>query len=207
MEETAIYAVKGEFGDFFQRLLTLEFWQECFASFQILGPLAPVLLAAVESLIPALPLVAIVALNVASHGPVFGFLYSWVGTCIGCTGVFLFFRKVVRRAFFRLENRSGRVRRARDWVRRFDPAALFLIAVLPFTPSAFLNFAFGVSDFDGRRYLLTIYGAKLIMIALLAIFGQSLVEAMEHPLYMILSVVMLFLLWYASKKVRKRHNL
>ena len=198
---------KEEAAEFFQRLLTLEFWQECFASFQILGPLAPVMLAAIESLIPALPLVAIVALNVASHGPVLGFLYSWIGTCIGCTGVFLFFRKVVRRAFFRLENRSEKVHRARDWVKRFDPAALFLIAIMPFTPSAFLNFAFGVSDFDGRKYLLTIYGAKLIMIALLAICGQSLVEAMENPLYSILTIALLFLLWYASKKVREKHNL
>lgn len=207
MESIATNITKEKLVDFSQRLLTLEFWQECFASFQILGPLAPVMLAAVESLVPALPLVAIVALNVASHGPVRGFLYSWVGTCIGCTGVFLFFRKVVRRAFFRLENRSEKVHRARDWVKRFDPAALFLIAIMPFTPSAFLNFAFGVSDFDGRKYLLTIYGAKLIMIALLAVCGQSLVEAMENPLYCILTVVLLFLLWYASKKVRERHNL
>lgn len=188
-------------------LVTLEFWEECFDSFQILGPLAPILLAAVESLIPALPLVAIVTLNVAAHGAVFGFVYSWAGTCAGCTVVFVFFRKVVRRLFFRLEKKSDRVRRAREWVNRFDPAALFLIVIMPFTPSAFVNFAFGVSDFDGRKYLRTIYAAKAVMIALLALFGQSLVESFEQPLFIVLAVVLLFALWLISRKVRKKHDL
>lgn len=188
-------------------MMTLEFWQECFASFQILGPFAPVLLAAVESLIPALPLVAIVTLNVAAHGAVFGFLYSWAGTCIGCTIVFLFFRKVVRRAFFRLEKRSEKVKKAREWVNRFNTTALFFIAIMPFTPSAFLNFAFGVSDFDGKKYLTTIIGAKAIMIALLALFGQSVVEAMDNPWFIALAAVLLLFLYYISKKVRQKHDL
>lgn len=188
-------------------MMTLEFWQECFASFQILGPFAPVLLAAVESLIPALPLVAIVTLNVAAHGAVFGFLYSWAGTCIGCTIVFLFFRKVVRRAFFRLEKRSEKVKKAREWVNRFNTTALFFIAIMPFTPSAFLNFAFGVSDFDGKKYLTTIIGAKAIMIALLALFGQSVVEAMDNPWFIALAAVLLLVLYYISKKVRQKHDL
>lgn len=198
---------EGEIFDFFKQMTTLEFWQQCLESFQILGPLVPILLAAIESFIPALPLVAIVALNVAAHGPIFGFLYSWIGTCVGCTCVFLFFRKVVRRAFFRLENKSPKVKKAREWVNRFNPAALFVLAMMPFTPSAFVNFAFGVSDFDGRRYLKTIYGAKALMIGLLALFGQSVVEAMENPWYIILACLLLLVLWYVSKKVREKHNL
>lgn len=198
---------EGELFRYLKLITSLEFWEECFASFQILGPLAPVLLAMVESLIPALPLVAIVALNVAAHGAILGFLYSWIGTCIGCTIVFLFFRKVVRPAFFRLENKSPKVKKAREWVKGFNPTALFVIAIMPFTPSAFLNFAFGVSDFDGRKYIKTIVGAKAIMIALLALFGQSLVESMENPLFILFAAALLFALWYISKKIREKHGL
>lgn len=196
-----------EFIKYMKLMMTLEFWQECFDSFQILGPLAPILLAAIESLIPALPLVAIVTLNVAAYGAVWGFLYSWAGTCIGCTIVFLFFRKVVRRGFFRLEERSAKVKKAREWVNRFNPTALFFIAIMPFTPSAFLNFAFGVSDFDEKKYLYTIIGAKAIMIGLLALFGQSVVEAMDNPWFIVLAVLLMLLLYFISKEVRKRHNL
>ncbi len=198
---------KGELFQYLKMMMTLEFWQECFDSFQILGPLAPILLAAVESLIPALPLVAIVTLNVAAHGAFPGFFYSWCGTSLGCTVVFLFFRKVVRPGFFRLEKKSRKVRKAREWVNRFDRRALFLIVIMPFTPSAFVNFAFGVSDFDGKKYLCTIYGAKAVMIALLALFGQSLVESMENPVFILLAAALLFLLWLISKKVRERHDL
>lgn len=198
---------KGELFRYLKWMTTLEFWQECLDSFQILGPLVPILLAAVESLVPALPLVAIVTLNVAAHGALPGFFYSWCGTCLGCTVVFAFFRKVVRPAFFRLEKKSLKVKKAREWVNRFDRRALFLIVIMPFTPSAFVNFAFGVSDFDAKKYLCTIYGAKAIMIALLALFGQSLVESLENPVFILLAIVLLFLLWLISKKVRERHDL
>ncbi len=70
-----------------------------------------------------------------------------------------------------------------------------------------MNFAFGVSDFDGRKYLRTIYAAKAVMIALLALFGQSLVESFEQPLFIVLAVVLLFALWLISRKVRKKHDL
>lgn len=195
------------FFKYIETMLTLEYWEELFNSFQILGPLAPILLAAVESLIPVLPLVAIVTLNVAAHGPIFGFLYSWAGTCIGCTIVFYFFRKVARGAFSRLAERSKRVGKAREWVNRVNKVALFFIAIMPFTPSAFLNFAFGVSEFDEKEYLVTLVCAKAVMIGLLAIFGQSVVESMENPLFIILAVGLILILYFISKKVRKKHDL
>lgn len=63
----------------FHQLGQLEFWEGLLTGFEDLGPLVPILLAAVESFFPPLPLVAIVALNVAAHGGVLGFLYSWMG--------------------------------------------------------------------------------------------------------------------------------
>ena len=45
-----------------------------------LTPWVGVGLAALESLFPPIPLTAVVAANVAAFGPVFGFLYSWIGS-------------------------------------------------------------------------------------------------------------------------------
>ena len=59
------------------QLGTLEYWEALLAGFEGLGPLVPILLAMVESFFPPLPLIAIVALNVAAHGGLLGFLYSW----------------------------------------------------------------------------------------------------------------------------------
>ena len=77
---------------FVHQLGTLEFWQTLLDSFGDLGPLAPIFLAMVESFFPPLPLIAIVALNVAAHGGLFGFVYSWVGVMLGGTLMFLFWR-------------------------------------------------------------------------------------------------------------------
>lgn len=189
------------------KISSLEFWQTLLGSFQILGPVAPILLACVESLIPALPLVAIVTLNVLAHGPVWGFLYSWVGSCVGCTLVFLFFRKVVKRPLGHLIDKSQKGQKARAWVNRFNPSALFVLVMMPFTPSSFVNFAFGISDFDAAQYLRTIVIAKLGMILLLALFGQSISAALERPIYIVLAAALLAGLYLLSKWVNKHHGL
>lgn len=193
--------------EYIKLISTVEFWESVFASFRILGPLAPILLAAVESLIPALPLIAIVTLNVAAHGMVLGFLYSWIGASLGSTLVFLFYRKIVKKLFLKLINKYNKVRKARDWVNGVNPKALFAIAVLPFTPSSFLNLAFGISDFDERKYLCIMITAKAIMILLLSLFGQSLVKALETPVFIILAVLLAVVLYIISKKVSKDHKL
>ncbi len=186
---------------------SVDFWEKCFYSFQILGPLAPILLTAMESLIPALPLIAIVTLNVAAHGIILGFLYSWFGACLGSTIVFLFYRRVLKRLFLKLFARYAKVRKARDWVNNVNPRALFFIAILPFTPSSFLNFAFGISDFDEKKYLVIMVSAKAFMILLLAFFGQSVVKAFENPAFIILALILVIVLYIISKKVSKDHNL
>ncbi len=186
---------------------SVEFWERCFHSFRILGPLAPILLTAMESLIPALPLIAIVTLNVAAHGIILGFLFSWVGASLGSTLVFLFYRKIIKKLFIKLVERYAKVRKARDWVNRVNPKALFLIAILPFTPSSFLNFAFGISDFDEKKYLITMISAKAIMILMLSLFGQSVVTAIENPIFIIIAIVLAIVLYIVSKKVSKDNDL
>ena len=93
----------------------------------------------VESIFPPLPLIAIVALNVAAHGGFLGFVYSWLGVAAGGTVVFLFWRRVVKRFFWKLASRSEKLKKAQQWVSHVDTATLFMLAVLPFTPTSFLH--------------------------------------------------------------------
>ena len=193
--------------DILNQLFSLPFWIDLFERFAALGPAAPVLLAALESILPPMPLIAIVTLNVAAHGPVLGFLYSWGGTCAGCTLVFLCMRWVLRPAAQRMARRSDKMDKARTWVKSIRPMALFGILMLPFTPSSFMNFAFGVSEYPAQAYLLTLYLSKLVMIGSLALFGQSAVQAMEDPRYIALSVALAAFLWRLSKWMSNRHHL
>ncbi len=192
---------------FVHQLGTLEFWQTLLDSFGDLGPLAPIFLAMVESFFPPLPLIAIVALNVAAHGGLFGFVYSWVGVMLGGTLLFLLWRRVLNQFFWKFASRSQKLEKAEQWVSRFDVSSLFMLSVLPFTPSSFMHFAFGISDFDEKRYLITMLLGKGVMVAMMALFGQSLVSSMKNPVYLVLAVVIWGAMYWGSKRFCKKHDL
>ena len=189
---------------FVHQLGTLEFWQTLLDSFGDLGPLAPIFLAMVESFFPPLPLIAIVALNVAAHGGLFGFVYSWVGVMLGGTLMFLFWRRVLKQFFWKFASRSQKLEKAEQWVSRFNVSSLFMLSVLPFTPSSFMHFAFGISDFDEKRYLITMLLGKGVMVAMMALFGQSLVSSMKNPVYLVLAVVIWGAMYWGSKRFCKK---
>ena len=189
------------------QLGTLEFWQNLLEGFGNLGPIAPIFLAMVESFFPPLPLIAIVALNVAAHGGFLGFAYSWIGVMLGGTIMFLLWRRVVKRFFWKIASRSQKLEKAEQWVSRFDTASLFMLSVLPFTPSSFMHFAFGISDFDEKRYLITMLLGKGVMVAMMALFGQSLVSSMKNPVYLIFAIVIWAGMYWVSKQFCKRHDI
>lgn len=193
--------------EFLHQLGTLEFWKTLLDGFGDLGPLAPIALAMVESFFPPLPLIAIVALNVAAHGGFLGFAYSWIGVLLGGTLMFLLWRRVVKRFFWKVASRSEKLEKAQRWVSRFDVASLFMLSVLPFTPSSFMHFAFGISDFDEKRYLITMLLGKGAMVAMMALFGQSIVSSLKNPVYLILAVVLWGGMYWASKQFCKKHDI
>ena len=187
-----------------RQLGTLEFWETLLDSFGNLGPIAPIMLAMVESFFPPLPLIAIVALNVAAHGGILGFLYSWAGVALGGSIMFLFWRRVVKCFFWKFASRSPKLEKAQQWVNRFDTSSLFMLALLPFAPSSFMHLAFGISDFDEKRYLITMLLGKGVMIAMMAVFGQSLVSSMKNPLYLVLAVLLWGGMYWVSKQFCKK---
>ena len=193
--------------EFLHQLGTLDFWKTLLDGFGDLGPLAPIALAMVESFFPPLPLIAIVALNVAAHGGFLGFAYSWIGVLLGGTLMFLFWRRVVKRFFWKVASRSEKLEKAQRWVSRLDVASLFMLSVLPFAPSSFMHFAFGISDFDEKRYLITMLLGKGVMVAMMALFGQSLVSSMKNPVYLVLAVVIWGAMYWGSKRFCKKHDL
>ena len=193
--------------EFLHQLGTLEFWETLLDGFGDLGPLAPITLAMVESFFPPLPLIAIVALNVAAHGGFLGFVYSWIGVLLGGTLMFLLWRRVVKRFFWKVASHSEKLEKAQRWVSRLDVASLFMLSVLPFTPTSFMHFAFGISDFDEKRYLITMLLGKGVMVAMMALFGQSLVSSLKNPVYLILAVVLWGGMYWASKQFCKKHDI
>ena len=197
-----------EFFEYWFKLLTsLDFWIDFIDAFKGLGPAAPIFLAMIESLIPALPLVAIVTFNITAYGTLPGFLYSWIGSITGCFIVFNFFRHVVKRYFMGWIKKHHSLHKGMMWVARIDWKALFVVALFPFTPSVFLNIVFGLSDFDSKLYFKTLVVAKVGMMAGLSLFGSSVAMAFQNPLFLIPAALILTTLYLISKYVTKKHGL
>ena len=56
-------------------------------------------------------------------------------------------------------------------------------------------------------FFVTLISGKGVMVAMMALFGQSLVNALEQPLYLILAAVLLGGLYWISKVICKKHHL
>lgn len=103
--------------------------------------------------------------------------------------------------------RWPKLEKAQQWVNHFDTSSLFMLTLLPFAPSSFMHLAFGISDFDEKRYLITMLLGKGMMVAMMAVFGQSLVSSMKNPLYLVLAVGLWVAMYAVSKRFCKRHHL
>jgi uncharacterized membrane protein YdjX (TVP38/TMEM64 family) len=185
-------------------VLSDTFWIRLLENYRGFGPLAPIFLAMLESFIPALPLIAIVAFAIGAYGPVLGFFYSYIGSLGGSILVFLLFRRVVKPYFMHLVPGRKNLAKLVDWVSHQTPVTIFMLASFPFTPSSLLNTTFGLSAFGELPYIAAIASGKLIMIALLALFGSSVVNVVKNPLYLILMILLFLVLRYVYAKIYKK---
>ena len=135
------------------------------------------------------------------------FLYSWIGVALGGTLMFLLWRRIVKRCFWKIAGRWPKLEKAQQWVNHFDTSSLFMLMLLPFAPSSFMHLAFGISDFDEKRYLITMLLGKGVMVAMMALFGQSLVSAMKNPFYLVLAIAIWAGMYFASKHFCKKHEI
>lgn len=195
-------------GDIFNEIFKLEFWEQAMERFRHLGPAIPILLAFLESFLPPLPLVGIVALNVAAYGVVKGFLFTWTGAALGGVSSFFLFRKGLKGWAIRLAGRHPRIMKARLWVDGVSTFTLFIIILMPFTPISFVNFAFGVSDYPAKRYLLTLCSAKFFMLMILVMISKSVFKAFSQPVFILVAAALIAVSVFLSKKiVRKKISL
>jgi uncharacterized membrane protein YdjX (TVP38/TMEM64 family) len=188
--------------DFFKKIYeTLgdyNFWLKLFDAFAAFGPYPPILLAYVEAFFPMLPLVAIVALNVAGHGIIKGFLFSWIGSLLGAISVFSIFRYLRNKPLILKFVKMKNVDRLLSWVKKQNVIFLFLLTIFPFTPSFLINISFGLADFKVKEFVFTIFFSKALMIASLALFGSSLITSFTQPVYFIISAAIIALLYGLS---------
>ena len=140
----------------------------------------------------------------SSSLPVMGFFLTWAGSCLGCAVTFHIWRLVGKKFFDKYKTQGGRFEKANKWVSKMKPGVVFTLLLMPFTPSSFVNFVVGLSDFEGVSYMAIMMTAKFGMLMSLALFGDSLVDVGKHPARAVLVAVFMIGLYFASKKLTKK---
>lgn len=185
---------------------TIERMMEFFKDYRSFGPLLGIGLPLLEAFLPFLPLVVFLVANANSFGLWFGFIYSWIGSCLGALILFLIVRKYGQERFFRVFSRNANVQRMMGWLERHGYGPLFLLLCFPFTPSAAVNIVAGLSKVSIWQFSLAVLSGKFVMIFLVSFIGYDLRALITQPSRTVIAVAVIFLLWFIGKQLEKRLN-
>ena len=192
----------------YEQLSNPIFWIEIAQTFYILGPIAPIGLAFIESIFPALPLIVIVTWNVYSFGPILGFVYSWVGNVLGSIVVFSFFRLIGDKFFTNRLEKHKLYQQFKEKILNHSAYVLFFMSTLPFTPSSVVNMVYGFSKFPKTTFIAMISAGKFIIVTSLAIFGHLFKDGLErNPINLIYAIVIYGSLYVISRFVFKKYDI
>src|SRR5699024_12622593 len=104
----------------------LDYVLELLEDYESLGPLPGILLPFIEAFLPFLPLFVFVLANGAAYGLFKGFLYSWIGACLGSILVFALIRELGNKKIFVKIRKNKQVKRVTEWVERRGFGQLFI---------------------------------------------------------------------------------
>ncbi|MGG1314009.1 MULTISPECIES: TVP38/TMEM64 family protein [Cohnella] len=174
--------------------------------YSALGPLPGILLPLLEAFLPFLPLVVIVVANATAYGLWWGFFLSWIGVSLGSFIVFMLARRFAGRFGDRIRQRMPRMERFFSWIEHKGFTPIFVLCCFPFSPSALINIASGMSKIKMHTFLTAILLGKAVMIFTLSFLGHDLRALVDHPWRLAVGATLLFLLWLVGKKLESRYT-
>lgn len=164
----------------------------------VLGYLA----ACIESFIPALPIMAIAAINAAINGLVGGFLVSWLGSCTGAIIVFLLVKKLAHKEFL-LKRRTQKVENIINKIERSQFMVIFLFYTLPVLPSSLMTIAAGFCDIKVKDFVPPLMFGKFLMMFLASYIGSDFVGFIQSPLKILVVTMIVVGSYLLANKMKK----
>ena len=160
----------------------------------------------IESIIPILPLSVFVAINVIAFGSINALLISWIGTTIGCTLSFFFFRKLRNKVYNKIYNHLNLI----NFINKIDRISfpsLVCILAMPFTPAFTINIAAGLSEMKYKKYLKALLCSKIFMIYFWVFIAKTFLESVTDITVIIKIAALIIGAYIVSKIVDKKFNI
>lgn len=180
--------------------------QRTLESYSQFGPLPGLLLPFIESFLPFLPLILIVAANANIYGLGLGFLFSWIGVSAGAICVFLICRALGKNVKERLMRRFPKSERFFNWVERRGFTPLFLLACFPFTPSVIITVVSGLSRVPFHTFLLASIMGKAVMIFVISLISFDIGNLVDEPWRIFVSITAVLVMWFGGKSLESRYQ-
>jgi len=164
------------------------------------GPLVGILLPIIEAFIPILPLVAFVIINVGVFGLFWGYIYSWIGNCLGSLLLFLLIKKVGGK-WLEKNIEKSKYKGTLEKIRKKNFTVLFFLYCFPFTPSFLISGTSALANMNTKRFLAALIPSKLIMMISLSIIGMNVKSFFKKPIKSIIFVLIILLFNMLCKKI------
>jgi len=171
------------------------------------GPLIGITIPFIEAIFPILPLVVFIFANAAAFGPLLGFLYSWIGSCLGSILLFYIVRKYGQKRFFSFVNKHKKVESSIGWIEKRGFGPIFIMFAFPFSPSFLINIVAGLSRIKISQFLIALVLGKFTMIALISYLGKDLTSVFQNPIKALYIGIFIFVLWIVGKVIEKRMDI
>lgn len=156
----------------------------------------------IESLIPALPLNILVALNINAFGLLFGIILSLAGTIVGSYMVYIIIR-LLNKKFIKKHLPKKYKRKIIKYEHKFKRISvenLMLITAIPFAPSCLINIACGICDMSKKKFLAAIIIGKTVTITFWGIVGKEFIDNLNNY-KVILSLIICIIIVYILSKI------
>lgn len=196
--------MNGLDAELLRSLLELETWISFSEKFSYFGPLYGILMPMIESFFPPLPLSLFVTINVMMFGLVWGYLYSFIGTCIGSMLVYSIVNKYEKGRFDKIKNKYSIVNNASNWVKEKGGFAIVVLLCFPFTPSLAVAVLAALAGMKRQTYALALLIGKAIMVLQLSVVGYNIFAAIKHPMRLIAIVAGIFILYTLVSKLLEK---
>ena len=168
------------------------------------GPIIACLLIFVESVLPALPLFVFITILFISYGYFWGYIISYLLTCLGCFFSFYLCRKYLRKYFIKKVRKIEKFNKFMKIIDNISLSNLSILIAIPFTPAFVINIAASLSNINFKKYATSIIIGKIFMVAFWGFIGTSLVESLKNPKIMVVITIMMIITYVISKIVNKK---
>lgn len=169
----------------------------------IFAPIFSCLLIVVESMLPILPLCVFITINFYYFGSLFGFLISYIFTCLGSFTSYILVKKGIKILAINSAKKTGFLNKAIKIIKKIEFPTLVTIIAIPFTPAFMVNIAAGLAKIDTKKYILSLLIGKIFMVYFWGFIGLSLIESLKNP-YILIKVAIMVLIAYLIAIITKK---